>query len=181
LRVPRIGLFYGSTDGHTAAVAHQLKARLDAFALSSGAPAVELFDVADFYLEEMLEFDCLVLGVPTWNQGQLQRDWEAVMDEFEGLDLHGKRAAVFGLGDQRSYADTFADALFFVADNLRARGAVLVGTWPVNGYTFRSSWAVEDNRFLGLVLDDDNQPDLTTPRLEAWAQQVWQEFTTPNN
>jgi flavodoxin I len=181
LRVPTLGLFYGSTDGHTAIVAQQLKATLDAFALPAGAPAVELFDVADYYLEEMLAFDCLVLGVPTWNQGQLQRDWEAVIGEFESLNLTGKRAAVFGLGDQRGYPDTFADALFFVADALRLRGAVLVGKWPVEGYTFRSSWAVEDDQFLGLVLDDDNQPDLTALRLEAWAWQVWQAFTAPSN
>jgi flavodoxin long chain len=174
----RIGLFYGSTDGHTAAAATQLKTELDGLALPAGAPAVELFDVADDYLEEMLAFDCLVLGVPTWNHGQLQRDWDAVMDEFDGLDLKGKQAAVFGLGDQHGYPDTFADALFFVADKLRSQGATLVGSWPVEGYTFRSSWAVEAGRFLGLVLDDDTEPNLTPPRIAAWAQQIWGEFTS---
>jgi flavodoxin I len=176
--VTHIGLFYGSTDGHTAAVATQLKAKLDALTLPAGAEAVELFDVADYYLEEMLEFDCLILGVPTWNHGQLQRDWEGVLDELEALDLAGKRAALFGLGDQVGYPDTFADALFFVADKLRHQGAMLVGSWPSEGYTFRSSWACEDDRFLGLVLDEHNQADLTEARLEAWAHQLWQEFTS---
>lgn len=173
----RIGLFYGSTDGHTAAVAAQLKTELDGLALSAGAPPVELFDVADYYLEEMLDFDYLVLGVPTWNHGQLQADWEAVLDEFDGLDLMGKRAALFGLGDQHGYPDTFADALVFVADKLRTQGAMLVGTWSMDGYTFRASWAVENGRFLGLVLDEHNQPELTEPRIRAWAQQIWGEFT----
>jgi flavodoxin I len=177
LRVTRIGLFYGSTDGHTAAAAAQLKAKLDALALATGAAAVELFDVADYYLEEMLDFDCLILGVPTWNHGQLQRDWEGVLEEFDALDLAGRRAALFGLGDQRGYPDTFADALFFVADKLRRQGAILVGSWPAAGYTFRSSWACEDDRFLGLVLDEHNQPELTEPRLVAWSQQLWREFT----
>ncbi len=176
--VTRIGLFYGSTDGHTAAVAAELKAGLDAFALSAGAEAIELFDVADYYLEEMLEFDCLILGIPTWNHGQLQRDWEGVLEEFDALDLAGKRAAVFGLGDQLGYPDTFADALFFIADKLRQQGATLVGSWPTCGYTFNSSWACEDDRFLGLILDEHNQPDLTQARVEAWAHQLWQEFTS---
>jgi flavodoxin I len=175
--VTRIGLFYGSTDGHTAAVAAQLKARLDAFALAAGVEAIELFDIADYYLEEMLEFDCLVIGIPTWNHGQLQRDWEGVLDEFDALDLNGKRAALFGLGDQAGYPDTFADALFFVADKLRQQGATLVGAWPTAGYTFHSSWAREDDQFLGLVLDEHNQPELTEPRLAAWSQQLWHEFT----
>ena len=146
----RIGLFFGSTDGHTAAAAARLK--------------------------EMLEFPCLILGAPTWNHGQLQRDWERVIDEFAGLDLSGKRAAVFGLGDQVGYPNTFADALFFVADQLREAGAQLVGGWPVAGYDFRASWAVEDGQFLGLVLDEDNQPALTEERLDAWSRQIMREF-----
>ena len=81
-----------------------------------------------------------------------------MLDEFDGLDLSGKRAALFGLGDQVGYPDTFADAIFFVADKLRQQGATLVGAWPAAGYTFHSSWAREDDRFLGLVLDDTTSP-----------------------
>jgi flavodoxin I len=172
----RIGLFYGSTDGHTADVAARLKARLDALLPPGSEEAVELFDVADYYLEEMLDFPCLILGAPTWNHGQLQRDWERVIEEFGALDLRGKRAAVFGLGDQVGYPDTFADALFFIADQLRAAGAALVGRWPRTGYDFRASWAVEDGELLGLVLDEDNQPELTETRLEAWSRQIVREF-----
>jgi flavodoxin I len=171
-----IGLFYGSTDGHTAAIAADLKEKLDSLLAPAGGEAVELFDVAEYYLEEMLGFQYLILGAPTWNHGQMQRDWEGVFDEFGALDLSGKRAAVFGLGDQVGYPDTFADALFFVADQLRQRGAKLVGAWPTAGYDFRSSWAVEDGTFLGLVLDEDNQPDETAERLERWSRQIVEEF-----
>jgi flavodoxin long chain len=176
--VTTVGIFYGSTDGHTAAAAAQLKQALDALLPRrlNGEEAVELFDVAEYYLEEMLHCDCLVLGVPTWNHGELQRDWEGVLEEFEGLDLRDKRAALFGLGDQVGYPDTFVDALFFVAEGLRGAGAVLVGHWPLEGYTFRSSWAVEDGRFLGLVLDEHSQPHLSEARIAAWARQIVKEF-----
>ena len=176
--MPRIGIFYGSTDGHTAATAAELKTQLDAFTATAGEEGAELFDIADYYLEEMLAFDCLVLGIPTWNHGQLQRDWEDVLEEFDTLDLTGKRAAVFGLGDQHGYPDTFADAIFFLADKLRNQGAALVGAWPTDGYNFNASWAAEDGRFLGLVLDEHNQPDLTAPRLASWSRQIWQEFSS---
>ena len=89
--MPRVGIFFGSTDGHTAAAAAELKRELDAFTLPTGEASVELFDIADYYLEEMLDFDCLILGIPTWNHGQLQRDWEEVLEEFDTLDLSGKR------------------------------------------------------------------------------------------
>ena len=175
----RIGIFYGSTDGHTAAVAALLKGQLDALTAGGSAASqvtVELLDVAEYYLQEMQDFDCLILGVPTWNRGQLQADWESVIDEFGELDLRGKPAATFGLGDQFGYPDTFADALFFVADGLRQSGAQLVGRWPTDGYHFRASWAVEEGQFLGLVLDEDNQREQTPARLAAWSRQIAREF-----
>jgi flavodoxin I len=167
-----IGLFYGSTNGSTAAVAELIRAT---FAEQHGID-VELLDVADTYLEEMVDFDALVLGVPTWNTGQLQRDWEAVLDEFDAVDLTGKRAAVFGVGDQIGYPGTFADAMIFLAERLEAQGAVLAGAWPVDGYHFTQSWAVRDGRFVGLVVDEENQPELTRPRVQAWVRQLAAEF-----
>ena len=118
-----IGLFYGSTNGATAQVAHMIQQSFIAYA----AATVELFDIAEYALEAMLEFDQLILGVSTWDTGQLQRDWEATFAEFDALDLTGKTIALFGLGDQGGYPDTFLDALFFVADKARERGARLVG------------------------------------------------------
>jgi len=177
--VNSIAIFYGSTDGHTAATAARLKTMLDDLLASVGAQKVELFDIADYYLEEMLDFDCLILGVPTWNHGQLQRDWQGVIEEFAALDLTGKRAAVFGLGDQAGYPDTFVDALFFIADQLRQSGAQVIGSWPIDGYEFRASWAVEEGRFIGLVLDEDNQQAQTAERLAAWSRQILREFGLP--
>jgi flavodoxin I len=167
-----IGLFFGSTNGNTAAVAQLIQRE---FAEQVGVE-VELFDIADYYLEEMLEFDYLILGIPTWNIGQLQRDWEAILDEFDQLDLHGKQAAVFGLGDQIGYPDTFGDALFFLADKLESQGIKLAGSWHTDGYTFSGSWAVRDDHFLGLMIDEDNQADLTSERVEAWVRQLVNEF-----
>lgn len=176
-----IGIFYGSTDGNTERVAHALREEL-ARAFSAGEhsagahdaapPEVEVLDVAEFYIDEMEEFDHLILGIPTWNVGQLQSDWEAVLDELDELDLTGKKVAIFGLGDQVGYANTFADAMFFLANKVRSRGAQLVGRWSTDGYAFENSWAVEDGQFLGLVLDEHNQEELTPMRITLWATQL---------
>lgn len=167
-----IALFYGTTDGNTEAAAEAIQA---AFA-DSGLATVELFDVAEFYLDEMLAFERLILGIPTWDVGQLQRDWEAVFTEFDDLDLSGKTVAIFGLGDQHGYANTFVDALFFIAEKVQERGATLIGQWPTVGYTFTQSWAVVGEQFLGLVLDEVNQADLTPLRVQVWVQQLLVEF-----
>lgn len=166
-----IGLFYGSTNGATAAVAQRIAA-----AFGERGVTVELFDIADYVLETMLDFDHLILGVSTWNVGQLQADWEEVYPELDELDLTGKQVALFGLGDQVGYPDTFLDALFFVADKVRERGATLVGRWRVAGYAFNQSWAVEDGQFLGLAVDEDNQTDLTPLRVKIWVDQLLNTF-----
>jgi len=149
--------------------------------IAYAAATVELFDIAEYALEAMLEFDQLILGVSTWDTGQLQRDWEATFAEFDALDLTGKTIALFGLGDQGGYPDTFLDALFFVADKARERGARLVGAWPVEGYTFDQSWAIEHGRFVGLALDEHAQPDLTAARIARWVQQLLTEFDLRSN
>ncbi len=167
-----IGLFYGSTNGNTAAVAGLIQREF----ADQAKIEVQLFDIADYYLEEMLDFDILILGIPTWNIGQLQRDWDAILDEFDELDLHGKQAAVFGLGDQIGYPDTFGDALFFLADKLESQGITLSGAWPTQGYTFSASWALRDGAFIGMMIDEDNQSDLTPTRVSAWVRQLIDEF-----
>jgi flavodoxin I len=172
-----IALFFGSTNGNTAAVAQLIQQE---FGEQAGV-SVELFDVADYYLEEMLDFDYLILGIPTWDIGQLQRDWDAIIDEFDTLNLEGKRAALFGLGDQVGYPDTFGDALFFLADKLQSCGATILGAWPTAGYLFTGSWALQDDHFIGLMIDEDNQRELTQERVRAWVGQLIDEFGLSQN
>jgi flavodoxin I len=167
-----IGIFYGSTTGTTEQVAHWLQAIF----MAKGVAEIELLDIAEYYLEEMMEFSLLILGIPTWDVGQLQKDWDRMLPEFDELDLAGKRVAIFGLGDQEGYPDTFVDGMFFLADKVQERGATVVGTWPVDGYTFEHSWAVVNGRFLGLVLDEHHQGELTPIRLEQWVDQLLIEF-----
>ena len=138
-----IGLFYGSSDGNTARVARLIQVAF----LRLGSARVELFDIADYYLEAH-RISHLILGVPTWNTGQLQADWEAIFAEFESLDLTGRQVALFGLGDQRGYPDTF-DALFFVADKARETGDNWPGAGPQPATFSATLGAVEDEAFVG--------------------------------
>ena len=44
----------------------------------------------------------------------------------------------------------------------------MVGDIAIDGYRFKTSQAVIDDRFLGLALDQVNQPALTEARVDAW-------------
>ena len=45
------------------------------------------------------------------------------------------------------------------------------------GYTFDSSIAVVDGKFVGLPLDEVNEDSKTDERISAWAEQVKQEIS----
>lgn len=179
--MPLIGIFYGSTDGHTQRIAFLLRDKLAALLPTTASEPhalepIEVLDIAEVDVAEMEEFDFVIAGVPTWNTGQLQRDWDEVLEWLDEVDLTGKRFALFGLGDQLNYPRTFVDALFFVADKLTECGGTLVGAWSTEGYDFTASWAVQNDQFLGLVLDEHNQPHLTEMRVSIWAAQLKVEF-----
>jgi flavodoxin I len=119
----------------------------------------------------------LILGIPTWHVGEVQDDWALLLPKLEHLNFTGKKIALFGLGDANGYPDTFADALAEVWTCFRQAGAQLVGTWPTTDYTFTASRSlIEPDRFLGLVLDEDNEPGQTPERLQAWVQQLRHEL-----
>ncbi len=167
-----IGLFFGSDTGNTASVSELIKKEFDR--VQPGL--VTVTDIARCNLCELEAYDKLILGVPTWNIGELQSDWDRLFPQMNTLNLSGKQVALFGLGDEAGYPDTYQDAIGIVGMKARECGAQLVGSWPTTGYDFLESRGVEDGRFIGLALDNDNAPDLTPERVKVWVQQLVREF-----
>ncbi|MCG7586580.1 flavodoxin, partial [Photobacterium sp. OFAV2-7] len=114
------------------------------------------------------DYDLLILGTPTANYGEMQPDWDCFVPELEDADLSGKKIALFGLGDQVDYPDSFQDAMGDLADLIVEAGGELIGQWPTDGYEFNDSRAVKDDKFVGLALDEDRQPELTDDRIATW-------------
>lgn len=166
-----IGLFYGSDDGNTEKVAHRIQARL-------GEDLVALHDVADVTQLDFANYEMIILGIPTWDFGQIQSDWEEFWEDVSAVDFSGKTVAMFGLGDQFGYGDFFLDAMGMLHDVVVASGATMIGYWPVSGYEFDASkaWLKEEGLFVGLGLDEDQQPELSCERLNAWCLQIHREF-----
>ena len=113
---------------------------------------------------------------PTWDIGQLQADWDKAYNELDALDLSGKQVAIFGLGDQYGYSDSFCDAIGILAKKFAALGAELVGFIPTEGYEFTHLEGVADGRFMGLALDEDNESDKSPKRVSEWVWQLVDEF-----
>ena len=167
----QIGLFFGSDEGNTEAVAYRIQARF-------GADLVDVHDVADVTVLDFEEYDRIILGISTWDFGQIQSDWEDFWGDISAVDFTGKTVALFGLGDQFGYGDFFLDAMGMLHDVIVENGASIVGHWPISGYDFDASKALVVGKpaFVGLALDQDQQEDLTCERLNRWCQQVYTAF-----
>jgi flavodoxin I len=161
----RIGVFYGSSTGDTERIALLIQNKI-------GPDNVLLHNIIESKSEDLNSYPFLIFGISTWGIGKIQEDWELFLQDVKILDISGKKIALFGLGDQESYPDTFADAVGILYDILISSGCSVVGEWPVSGYNYISSKAERNGRFIGLVLDERNQPELTEPRVDLWLRKI---------
>ena len=159
-----VKVIYGSTTGNTEAAANAIAA----------AFAVRAINIADATKEDFTA-DLLLLGSSTWGIGELQDEWMSGISLLENADLAGRKVGVFGTGDQEGFADSYCDAVGIIAKTAAARGAEIIGKTSSAGYTHCCSAAAEGDLFCGLVLDDNNQPELTPDRIAAWVEQIKKE------
>lgn len=160
-----IALFYGTTTGNTGDIAEKVNEILE---------DVELFDVADSPVSILENYQKIIFAIPTWDYGEIQEDWQEIWDEVAETDFTGKTVAFIGLGDQYGYAEWFLDAMGLLHDIVVAKGATVVGHWPVEGYEFDESKALTPDKksFVGLGIDEDCQNELTDERISTWCLQI---------
>jgi flavodoxin I len=140
-------IVYGSTSGNTAYASQFVQAGLE----SAGHEVVRK-DVRTASIDELKDYDLVVLGSSTWDkdhlklQGQLQVDMQPFADQLASYDFNQKPVAVFGLGH---YSYTFtANAANILSDIVQKNNGRLVGD----------------------VFKVDDVVDLFTERLEEWAK-----------
>lgn len=168
-----IGLFYGTDTGNTERSAKRIKELLET---KVSGITIELNEIYKKKKEDMAKYDLLILGMPTWYDGELQGDWESYISEMEQIDFTNKKVAFFGLGDQYGYASYFCDALGIFAEIVEKKGGKLYGFTSVAGFEHDFSKAQRGDQFVGLCLDVDNQDTLTEERSQKWVEQIVGEF-----
>ena len=167
----KIGLFYASNTGATEIIADQIEKLI----------GYELVDSYNIYKSDIKTFDKynrLVLGISTCEDGKLQDDWTNWFDNLKSIDFSDKKVALFGLSDQYVYDEWFADGMGIIARIILDRGGEVIGEWSTEGYKYSASMAeLVPERFVGLPIDENNQPEMTTNRIENWTTQLIKEFS----
>jgi flavodoxin II len=169
----KIGLFYGSSTCYTEMAAEKIRGII-------GKDLVNIHNVKETPLSFMEDYDLLLLGISTWDFGEIQEDWNELWEDIATTPMKGKVVALFGLGDQEGYGEWFLDAMGLLHDELKTAGAEFVGFWPNDdSYEFEASKALteDQSQFVGLALDEDSQYELSDERIATWVEQVLIEYS----
>jgi flavodoxin I len=156
-------IIFGSSLGNTRFVAEKLEQLL---------PGSRLMEASAVSPEIIANYRNLILGTSTWGVGLLQDDFDTFMELLQQQKLEGKTIALFGLGDQQNYPDSFCDGMGKIYELLQNKGLQFIGEWPADEYDFTTSRATKGDDLVGLALDEDNEPDLTDYRLKNWVKLI---------
>ncbi|VUD40861.1 Flavodoxin 2 [Thalassocella blandensis] len=169
----RACLIFGTDTGNTEEVGDKICAELAQLGC-----AAEMMNITDVSVEEFEQFDFLIFGIPTWDFGGIQGDWEDFEEQIASAQLQGKTVALYGLGDQLGYGYYFVDAMGWLYEHVIKTGAQIIGSWSTEGYFYDESRAVNQSRthFCGLAIDDDQQFELTDARIKNWVEQIANEY-----
>lgn len=164
----RVILVYGSVTTKTEMVAKLIAEQL-------GEHMDRIVEVSDIKPEDLLAYDLIIAGIPTWDVGELEYSWQDFYDNMPGMDYSCLNVAIFGLGDQDAYADTYQDAMGILYDRFIECGAKGdIAFTSVQGHTHEASKAQRDEQFCGLAIDEDNQSHLTEERVNEWCSTLLQ-------
>ncbi|MCB5160675.1 flavodoxin [Marinomonas algarum] len=167
-----IALIYGTDTNNTEQVGYKIAKQWENF-----GEQLDVFNIKDIDINQLEQYSMLILGIPTWDFGGIQADWEDVGDSLSELSLENTAIALYGLGDQFGYGDYFIDAVGWLYEKLQGTKASFIGEWPTQGYDFEASRACihDKEHFVGLAIDEDQQFELTDQRIEQWVIQLYAE------
>ncbi len=170
----KIAIFFGPLEGAVHRVAEKVK---DAI----GEDKVDMVPVKNATVADLEKYDKIIFGLSTvgketWHAKYKNNDWAGFLPEIEKTRYEGKTVAIFGLGDHITYAATFVDHIGLLGRELMANGATLVGQVSTDGYEFSESAAVIDDKFIGLPVDEDFEPEMTDERVKNWVEQIRTDF-----
>src|SRR5690625_1067601 len=117
----KILLLYASVTGNTELMAEVIE---DELIHLKHEVVVKTFDFDPIYIDEVADYDAVLVGTHTWDDGELPYEVEDFYDDLEDVDITGKIFAVFGSAD--SFYDSYGGAIDLVGDRVQQLGATLL-------------------------------------------------------
>lgn len=161
----KTAIIYGSSSGITEEVANRIASQM-------GIAKEDVYNVTNISTETVSKYDLLLLGSSTDGYGELQEDWYDGVKVLKKTDLSGKKIALFGTGDSSTFSDSFCGALGELYKELESSGANFIGQVDSAEYSFDDSEALINGQFIGLAIDEMNEPEKTDDRITRWIESI---------
>lgn len=114
----KVLLLFASTTGNTELMADAIA---DQLLSHQHEVKIKSFDFDRIDVDEILDYDAVLVGTHTWDDGDLPYEVEDFYDDLGDVDITGKIFAVFGSAD--SYYDSYGAAVDLIADHAKNLGA----------------------------------------------------------
>ena len=117
----KIIILFASTTGNTELMAEAIA---DYLVQNKHDVVIKTFDFDPIDVVELAEYDAVLVGTHTWDDGDLPYEVEDFYEELEDVDITGKVFGVFGSAD--SFYDTYGGAVDLIGDRVKDLGAALL-------------------------------------------------------
>ena len=163
----KTALYYSPVGGNVNRVANMLGALI-------GNDKVDIIPVKEVEEGDLSKYDKFILlgstvGADHWNNESIVDEWPEFFTKIKEISFEKKKVAIVGLGNSVLYPAHFADGMANLHKKITEKKAKMFGAVDAEDYTFTDSEALNDDGFFcGLAIDEDNEEELTTERLEKW-------------
>jgi flavodoxin long chain len=143
-----------------------------------GNEKVDIMLAKEVVKENLNKYDQIIfvgstVGAEHWSNKTIVDEWQEFFRKIEDISFEDKKVAIVGLGNSVLYPEHFADGIAHLYKIIANKRAIIFGFVDAEDYTFTDSQALNDDGvFLGLPIDEDNEYDLTTERLEKWVSKL---------
>jgi flavodoxin I len=171
----KTALFYSPVGGNVNTVANMLGALI-------GDDKADIIPVKEVESEDFSKYNQIILigstvGTDHWSNEVIVDEWPEFYSKIRDTSFENKKVAIVGLGNSFLYPDHFADGMAFHYEKIKKLNAKIFGEVDPEGYDFTDSESLnDDGLFCGLPIDEDNEPELTSERLEKWINSLKPDF-----
>jgi|SRR5690625_3395815 len=114
----KILLIYASITGNTELMAEVIEDQLTEL---NHEVVIKTFDFDPIYVEEIADYDAVLVGTHTWDDGDLPYEVEDFYEDLDLVDITGKIFAIFGSAD--SFYPTYGGAIDLMWNRVQDLGA----------------------------------------------------------
>jgi flavodoxin I len=171
----KTALFYSPQGGNVNSVANQLGEMI-------GNEKVDIIPVKEVEKGDLDNYNKIILvgstvGADHWNNEIVVDEWTEFFTKIKEISFEKKKVAIVGLGNSVLYPEHFVDGMADLYERITKKNAKIYGFVDAKDYDFEDSEAVNDDGFFcGLPIDEDNEAELTTDRLEKWISILKSDF-----